>query len=149
MRVGFGIRGRVSGLNARDANRCREGTERRFVGLLFKSKCGSELRKGAMAPPHSYSAWIDMKSQRQVGEAWRFLCRWLCSVQLEQSNHRSACNGLPLFLRFSSESSFHRRAGIRKTWRRGDDFRDRNLGFGEQHGGRVNECADQFGRRHR
>jgi len=149
LREEFGIRGRASGQNAVGANTCKGGTECPFVGLLFTSKCGSEMRQGAMASSHLYSSWLDVKSQRQVGEKWRLLRDWLCGPQLEQTFRRSACNGLPLFLRFSRECSFHRRARIRETWRRGNNFRRRNLGFMEQRGGRVNEGAYQFGRRHR
>ena len=149
LREGFGVRGRVSRQNAAGANSCKEGMEFRFIDLLFTSKCGSELRQGAMASSHLYSSWPDVKSQRQVGEKWRLLRDWLCSPQLEQTFRRLACNGLPLFLRFSREWSFHRCARIRETWRRGNNFRHRNLGFREQRGGRVNEGAYQFGRRHR
>jgi hypothetical protein len=100
--------GQVSRQNAAGAYSCKEGMECRFVDLLFTSKCGSEQRQGAMASSHLHASWLDVKSQRPVGPAWRLLRDWLCSPQLEQGIRRSACNGLPLFLRFSREWCFHR-----------------------------------------
>ena len=88
------------------------------------------------------------KARGRIGVAWRFACREVADSLMERPWRRSACCGLPLFLRFSGNRSFHGGARIRKAWRRGNDFRHGRLGFREQGGGRVEHCADHFGGSH-
>ena len=66
-----------------------------------------------------------------------------------QASRRSACSGLPLFLRFSGDRSFQGDARSGKARRSGNDFGDGRLEFREQGSGRVDQCADHFGGRHR
>lgn len=88
------------------------------------------------------------KALGKIGVAWRFACREAADSGMERPRRRSACCGLPLFLRFSGNRSFHGGARIRKTWRRGNNVGHGRLRFREQSGWRVEHRADHFGGSH-
>ena len=67
---------------------------------------------------------------------------------MDRTARRSTGSGLPLFLRFSLNRSFHGGARIGKAWRRRSDFGQGRFGFREQGGGLVEERADHFGGRY-
>ena len=87
--------------------------------------------------------------RRKIGLCRRSGRLSFAGAEHERVPRRSAGGGLPLFLRLSGDRSFHGCAGSGKTWRRGNDFGCRRLGFREQGGGRVDKSSDQFGRRNR
>lgn len=88
------------------------------------------------------------KARGKIGVAWRFACREAAGSGMERPWRGSACCGLPLFLRFSGNRSFHGGARIRKARRRGNNVGYGRLRFREQSGGRVEHCADHFGGSH-
>lgn len=63
--------------------------------------------------------------------------------------HRSAGGGMPLFLGFAGEGSLDGCAGRGIAGRSGNDFGCGRDGFGEQGVGRVDQGANQIGRRDR
>jgi hypothetical protein len=87
-------------------------------------------------------------SRGKVGVAWRVACRKVAGSEMQRPWRRSACGGLPLFLRFSGDRCFHGGARIRKARRGRDDLGQRRLGFREQCGERVEHRADHFGGGH-
>ncbi len=122
-------------LNQRDvvhiasgAKRCSKGAGLNFISFLW--------------------GFVE-KARRKIGAAWRLARCGFDRRGREQASRRSPCSGLPLFLRFSGDRSLHRGARIRKTWGGWNDLGYGRLGFREQGGGRVNQRADDFGRRHR
>jgi hypothetical protein len=87
------------------------------------------------------------EARGKIGVAWRFACREAAGSGMERPWRRSACCGLPLFLRFSGNRSFHGGARIRKARRRWNNVRHGRLRFREQSGGRVEHWAEHFGGR--
>jgi len=89
-----------------------------------------------------------MMGLRKAGDAWRMGRRGLVSSGCEQGSRRSACGGLPLFLRFSGDRTFYGGARSGEARWRWNDVRDGRRGLGKQGGGGVDQGADHFGVRH-
>ena len=104
--------------------------------------------KGAGAGFIPFVGGFVEKVRQMFGAGWRLACLRFAGWWKRQTTRRSACGGLPLFLRFSGDRSFHGGARIGKAWRRGNDVGQGRLRFREQGGGRVEERADHFGGRH-
>jgi hypothetical protein len=86
---------------------------------------------------------------RQMFKAgWRLACLRFAGWWKQRTSHRSACGGLPLFLRFSGDRSLHGDTRIGKAWRRGNDIGKGRLRFREQSRGRIEHRANHFGGGH-
>lgn len=93
--------------------------------------------------------WDFVRKVRQMfGVGWRLARLRFAGWWKRRTSRRSACGGLPLFLRFSGDRSLHGGARIGKARRRGDDFGQRRLRLWEQGGGRIEKRAYHLGGRH-
>jgi hypothetical protein len=88
------------------------------------------------------------KVRQMFGAGWRLARLRFAGWWKGVTTRRSACGGLPLFLRFAGDRSFHGGARIGKAWGRGDDVGQGRFGFREQGGGRVEHRADHVGGSH-
>jgi len=104
--------------------------------------------KGAGAGFIPFVRGFVKKVRQMFGVGWRLACFRFASWWKQRTTRRSACSGLPLFLRFSGDRSFHGGTRIGKEWRRGNNIRQGRLGFREQRGRRVEHRADHFGGSH-
>jgi hypothetical protein len=119
---------------------------RRTAVLITSGATDGSKRVGVSFIP--FICGFGGKARRRIGVAWRLACREVAASGMERPGRRSACCGLPLFLRFSGNRPFQGGARIRKARRRGNDVGNGRLGFREQSGGRVEHRADHFGGRH-
>jgi hypothetical protein len=88
------------------------------------------------------------KARREIDVDCQLVCHGLSGSGHERPLPRSACGGLPLLLRFSSDRSFHVGARSDKAWRGRNDFGNGRLRFREQGSERVDQGADHFGGGH-